>query len=105
MSALKKIKVDESNEMESPVGNHNLYTPSFSIDAKQMSEIKDWEVGATYRLMIDVKMTRYEENKQSTSASMDIVGYKYIPKKSIDEMTDKEFETYQGESLDKGSLA
>ena len=105
---LKKIKVSPPSSppsvgMESP-GRHH-YAPSFSIDAEQMPEIKSWEVGGKYRLIIEVEQKSKSAREDSVEASFDITHYKHIPKKTIDEMTDQEFEKYQGESLAKGELA
>ena len=108
MKHLKKIKVSKPEEMDSPMAgpSRHYYPPSFSIDSEQMPEIKNWKVGNTYRLEIEVVQKSLESNEKSTSARFDIVAYKNLGKpKSIDEMTDTEFEEYQGESLDKGELA
>ena len=103
MKHLKKIKVSNGSDLPS-VGKYHS-APSFYIDAEQMPEIKDWEVGKKYRLVVEVEQKRKEESENSTSANLEIVAYKYLPKKSINDMTDEEFGEYQSESLNKGGLA
>lgn len=104
MTHLKKIKVSSMQVDVPSIGKH-LSAPSFYIDAAQMPEIKHWEVGGKYRLVIDVEQKSKNEREDSTDASFDILAYRHLPKKSIDDMTDQEFGEYQGESLAKGELA
>jgi len=101
---LKKIKVSSDGDMPASIGNRH-YPPSFSVDAEQMPEIKNWEVGAKYRLVIEVEQTSKNENEHMVTGGFNIVAYKHLPTKSIDDMTDKEFAEYQDESLSKGNLA
>lgn len=110
MIHLKKIKVRESQHgVDMPSQSHSLHAPSFSVMSEQMPEIKDWKVGEKYRLMIEVEqkaMTKIDvDGKSSIEARFDIVAYKHLPKKSIEDMNDDEFGEYMGKSLDKGELA
>lgn len=103
MPHLKKIKVRHSSTEDVPYASKHLSPPSFYINAAQMPEIKGWKVGGKYRLIIEVEQKSMNKREDSTDASFDILAYRHIPEKSIDEMTDKEFGDYQGEALDKAS--
>lgn len=102
MKHLKKIKVNEPNDVE--VSEPYNSVPNFYINAEQMPEIEDWQVGEKYQIVMEVEQKSKEINENNTSARFDIVAYRYLPKKSIDEMTDDEFGEYQSTSLDKGKL-
>jgi len=102
---LKTIPVRESNGAID-VPSVSLYPPSFHVNEKQMPEIKNWEVKGIYRLVIEVEqISKHEERKSDDSTSVggefNIIKYKYLPEKTIDEMDDKEFEEYQGKELSK----
>ena len=106
---LKKIKVTKRSEYDSPTIQPPAYLPSFRVGDKQMPEIRKWTVGEKYRLVIEVLQTSQEMSVDdngisNVSAGFDIVAYKYLKAKTIDEMNDEEFEEYQGESLAKGEL-
>ena len=79
----------------------SMSAPSFYTNDEQIPELKHWEVGEKYRLVVDVIQKSKEEVEKSTSARFEIVGYKYMPHKSMDEMTDKEFAEYQDEMMSK----
>ena len=102
---LKKLHIKKH---ENDIHIHMPMPPSFSVDNSVMPEIKDWQVGETYRLVIDVRQTSKSEmvmhDKEVIDGRMEIVAYKYLPKKSVEEMSDKEFEEYQGEVLSKGKM-
>ena len=102
---LKKIPVrviDEVEALESP-DMPPAYPPSFDVNDIQMPEIKDWEVGKKYKFIIEVEQKSKNETKKKIRVSFDIIAYKYLKPKSIDEMTDEEFGQHQGESLHKAS--
>jgi|SRR3990167_2890314 len=101
MMHLKKIKVDE---MQGVMPNPMSWPPSFSINAKQMPEIKDWEVGKKYRLVIEVEQKSKNEREDSLDASFEIVAYKHLKEKTMDEMSDSEFGEYQGQVMERGHL-
>lgn len=95
---LKKIEVHEPTKgmiEESPM----MWTPSFSISDKQMSEVKDCDVGKKYRFVIEVEMKSKREVEKGIEAGFDIVAYKIIKEKAPEDMTDEEFGEYQGEKL------
>ena len=37
--------------------------PSFSVDEKQLPEIKKWKIGEKYELYLEVEMTRISKNE------------------------------------------
>ena len=100
MPNLKKIKVsDESKSVGESIKPY-YSAPRFYVDAEQISEIKGWEVGSNYRLIVEVEQVSKEEREDGTiSASFKIVAYKHLRSKTIDEMSDKEFGEYQGKAL------
>ena len=77
--------------------------PYFRTDAKQMPEVKNWEQGEFYKFVVEVKMKSKRDDERGTRAEFEIVAYKPIVKKSINEMTDKEFGEHQGEELSKAN--
>jgi len=77
--------------------------PYFRTDAKQMPEVKNWEQGEVYRFVIEATMKSKRDDERGTRAEFEIVSYKPIVQKSIDEMSDKEFGEYQGEALAKAN--
>ncbi len=82
----------------------SIFPPSFRIDEKQMPEIKKWDVGEKYRLVIDIEMkSKNETQLDKINGAFDLVAYKYIPKKGVLEMNDKEFEEEEGKQLQKMS--
>ena len=64
-----------------------------------MLEIKDWEVGEKYRLIIEVEMKSKSEREEMIEGSFDISAYKHLKPKSPEEMDDEEFGEYQGKKL------
>ena len=103
MLKLKKIKAEDRNrcEMPKPVSSH----PSLYLNNVQVPEIKDWEVLEEYEMIIRVKQrSRGEQGDGSVDGSFDVVAYKVIDKKKIEDMTDEEFAEYQGKSLEAGEL-
>lgn len=84
------------------------FLPSVHLSSKQMPEIRNWEVGKNYKLVIEVNMRSKNEDerdgKTNASGSLEIVGYKVLGKaKDIDEMSDKEFGEYQGKALSEAN--
>lgn len=106
MENLKQIKVSPP---EGPEGvnaeSKYFFTPSFKVDSDQMPEIKSWENGGKYKMIIEVEQMEKNDHEDGNDATFDIVAYQVIPTKGIDDMTDEEFGEYQGKSLDKGELA
>ena len=100
---LKKIRVGKKSkgmfDMEEKAPS--VFPPSFRADDKQIPEVKKFEVGKKYRLVVDIEMKSKKENEKSTDGSFDLIAYKHIPKKDIFDMDDKEFGDHQGEELSK----
>jgi len=96
MEKLKKIPVKESEKsiMDNP--SVSSYPPSFYVSSKQMSEIKDWEVGKKHKMMIEVEQKSMSEDDNNViSGNFDIVAYKVM---DYNDMTDEEFEAEQGKA-------
>lgn len=74
--------------------------PSFSVHEKQMPEIDDWDTEQTYRMIVDVVMTGKSARKGNpTRGDFEIVAYKVLKRKTINDMSDEEFGAYQGKAL------
>lgn len=104
MPNLKPIKV-KKQKPKYMIGEDELpyYYPSFHVTNKQIPEIKSWEVGKNYKMVIEVNMRSKSEDERSgsknASASLEVVAYAVGKAKDISKMTDKEFGAYQGEAL------
>lgn len=103
---LKKIPVN-TQKPKYAIEEEKLpyYLPSLHLSSKQMPEIRNWEVGSNYKLVIEVNMRSKSEDEKSgktnASGSLELVAYKVIKEKTIDDMTDEEFGEYQGKELSK----
>lgn len=96
---LKKIRVEKD---KMPMMNESpaMFPPSFSADDMQIPEIKHWEVGKKYYLTIQIEQKSKNESEDNrVSGRFDIIAYKHLKEKPIDEMDDKEFGELQGEEL------
>lgn len=89
---LKKIPVKsrEQHEKEHPgeiMHEHDLLSlPNFRANEKQIPEVKKWETGKNYRLIIDIKQTgKHEEREEPVRAEFDIVGYKVVSNKTVND--------------------
>mgnify|MGYP001609871838 FL=1 len=51
--------------------------------------------------MIEVEQKSKNEREDSVDASFEILAYKHLKEKSINEMDDKEFGEYQGKQMAK----
>lgn len=102
---LKKIKVKQMpKEMRAGVESEAIFPPSFRIDEKQMPEIKKWDVGEKYRLVIDIEMkSKNETELDKIHGGFDLVAYKHIPKKHVLDMNEEEFEEEEGKRLSEMS--
>jgi len=104
MPNLKPIKVKKKKPSymkdEDPVP---YWYPSFHVNSKQIPEIKDWETGKNYKMVIEVNLSSKNQSERdgntNTSASLEVVAYAVGKAKDISKMTDKEFGNYQGEAL------
>jgi len=88
---LKKVK-PEKNGM--PEVKSKEYFPSVHFDSKTLPEIKDWEVGEEYVVVMKLKQTSYSEHendKENTAdASFDIVEIGVLDKEDNNETDDEE---------------
>ena len=94
---LKKIKKPEMEGMKMP----SMSGPMFYVDDAQMSEIASWKVGEKYRMVVEVEMKSMSEDDHGVNGSLEVVAYKHLKEKSINEMTDKELGEYEGQQLAK----
>jgi len=98
---LKKIKSPSPVGMDRP--SEATYLPGFSADDNQIPEITDWEVGKSYKMIIKVKQKSKSEGTfngaKVSDGRFDIVAYKVLEDKAIEDMTDEEFGEYQGQKL------
>lgn len=95
---LKKIKVSKPDK-DMPMSHHDSYPPSFVITAEQVPEIKNWELGGKYKMIIEVEMRGLNKDEDATIGNFYITAYKYIPEKAVEDMSDEEFSEYQNEVL------
>lgn len=62
--------------------------PMFHIDIKHLPEAKKWEIGKTYKILLEVKQKSIEvskyEGKEHGSAGFDITGIEVQPEKKSD---------------------
>ena len=75
--------------------------PMFHVDDMMMPEIKDWEVGKKYKMVVEVEMKSMSKDEDMTSGGFELVAYKPMPDKEPKDMDDKEFEEYQGKEMSK----
>ena len=67
---LKKITPEKATSYK----EDKEWYPSIHLTSKDLPEIKEWEVGKTYHLVLEVKeKSKTEETPGSISASFDIV--------------------------------
>ncbi len=96
MLRLKKIPVKKTDYPKPLAEDVPYYNPSFSLNDKQVSEIKDWDVGETYQLCIEVSMTSKQEYKDGgVSGGFDIIAYKSLG----ENMSDGDMEEMQGQAM------
>lgn len=106
---LRKIQpqtFDEMHGMESkPV--EKKFLPKLNVNEEQMPEIKKWETGKDYYILVKVNQTGKRDEKDSlVSAEFDITHYMDMTakfNKKIEDMDDNEFSEHQSEMLDKAS--
>ena len=101
---LKKIPVKKREKSDYPMVSMDdyrmSYPPSFYLIDKQVPEIEGWEVGKTYKIVVEIEMTGKNEVKDKSadkigvSGNFDIVGYDA-------EESDEDLEAIQGKALSK----
>ncbi len=99
MLKLKKIPITDNKNLDSGlIRNDYISSPSLSLNDKQVPEIKDWQVGETYTIVLEIKMVSMSAyDKSGTSGSFDIIKYKVMD--DIEDMSDADLEEMQGEAL------
>lgn len=100
---LEKIKPEKFGDFDRI---EDEFLPFLHLNSEQVSELFNWKNKRTYRMIIDIRQDNQDVDKVTgrVSSGFKIVAYKALKKKSIDEMTDKEFEEHQGEELHKASM-
>lgn len=71
---LKTIKSHEPEGMKAE-GPGFMFPPSFHVSSNQMPEIKKWEVGKKYKLLVEVEQKSKNETEENVSAGFDITAY------------------------------
>lgn len=94
---LKKIKKPNMEGMKMP----ESMGPMFYVDDMMMPEVADWEVGKKYRMVVEVEQKSKNEDDHGVHGGFEIVAYKHLKDKSLEEMSDKEFGEYQSQALAK----
>jgi hypothetical protein len=74
-----KARKEHSFKMDPVESSSMIDLPYISLNAKQLPEIKKWEVGKEYEMTVKVKMNSYSENKSLSGseiarASFDVIG-------------------------------
>lgn len=59
------------NEM---IKTSRVYLPSFSIDHKTLPEAKDWEVGKTYEVSLQLKLVAMDISENGGNSRFEIKG-------------------------------
>lgn len=82
MLKLKKIEAEKYPEYPEQGAR---FLPTIYLDSRQIAEIRDWEVGEEYTLILKVKQTSKSENDKekdgkvnSVRAEFDVIAYKAI---------------------------
>ena len=84
-SKLEKVKPEKMGmEMESK------HFPMLHLSSDNLSEIKDWDVGEDYHLVLKVKQKSKNEDDKMTNASFDIIEIGVLDEESEDDMGDEE---------------
>ena len=104
MLKLKKIPIEKMDkDTEKSIVGPSSWPPSFSVNDKQMPEIRDWKVGEKYQIMIEVEMKSFRDKaiadkpaKINASASFDILAYSGM---DIKDMDDEEFRKYESKAM------
>lgn len=94
MLKLKKIQPESYEDF--PVGKK--YFPSLHFDNKEVSEIKNWEVGKIYQILLEIKQNSKSESKDGVvDASFDITAYKVMD--DMEDMSDDDMEKMQAKGM------
>lgn len=95
MLKLKKIQTESYNDY--PL--EHAYFPYLTLNSKQISELKDWEVGETYQIILEIKQKSKSESETKDlsviNSTFDITAYKVIS----GDISDADLEEMQGLAL------
>lgn len=84
---LRKVKPKKWGvEMGKP---SDVHYPSFNIDTMHLPEAKKWEVGKTYKIVLEVKQTSINESKGGGSVGFDIMGIGVMDGKGMENKKEK----------------
>lgn len=107
MIKLKQIPVKKNKNrgMEVSMDEYEMsYSPNFRLIDRQMPEIKDWEVGEKYQIVVEVEMTSKNEVKNKSADKIGVAGsFDILAYKTMDgeDMSDEDLENMQGMGMSK----
>ena len=86
---MRKIQ-PEKIKGETPLDMPKEHYPRFNIDIKHLPEVKDWKIGNTYYLTLEIKQTglsiyKNEDREDTGSADFDITGIEVVKKPNREE--------------------
>lgn len=81
-------------KQEMKTENNEKHYPTLSLSIRDIPEIKDWKVGETYNVALELKQVSMSQHKEGGGASFEILGYR------IEDDEDYEDEDDEDESDD-----
>ena len=75
ISSYKKLKAGlKTIQPESPTAemSKRKYYPSFHISSKELPEVKNWDVGKKYQILLEARQTGKREDEEGISADFEI---------------------------------
>ena len=87
---LRKVKGEKFGAMVGEM-NHSekVYYPTVELDSDEMPEVKDWNVGESYKVVLEIKQTSSrEDDNGKITANFEIRGIMPISDDEADELTD-----------------
>lgn len=70
---MRKIKPKSPKEAKAEMAPTPSY-PSFGLDLEHLPEARDWEIGKTYQIGLQVKLTGLDLSKQWEHVRFDVMG-------------------------------
>ena len=58
-----KMRSLQENMEKASIGMQQPYFPSFTVTDKQLPEANDWEVGKTYKVMLEVRQSSVDKRQ------------------------------------------
>ena len=71
---LKSVKPEKGLE----IGPMEPEQPTVEFDESELPQIKDWKVGETYMIQIQVKMSKLEDEEEGLCATFDVLKIKPV---------------------------